>query len=190
MKNFFGKLLLLFALFANTDATAQKQNTILFGFNTSFFSDWKKVSVNIFNPQVGYSRRIHDKYALTYMLNVFYGENLSRQNMRPGAVIYRLHFSNDFRLDYSLVKNATVSIGPSLRYRNEKKIVYFYPQPNPFEFVIDRRKSHFDLGGVINTGYNFNLNKRSLVNIQVAYRFYNRGANPISIGVFYGLGWN
>lgn len=167
----------------------QNKHELKIGLNVSYFNDWKDLKYGLFNPELSYARAVSDKYGLSYTLNAFYADNLSRAVMKDGGVVYRLIFSNDVTFDY-LLKNFSYSIGPSIRYRNEKQIKYFYPQPEPFEFVIEPKKSHIDYGAAFKIGYNLKLAKKSFVSLKLAYRLYNKGVNPISVGASYGLCWN
>lgn len=169
--------------------TSAQQNSLTFGVNVTHFSDWSgKRFLNYFNPEVGYSKQLSDRYSISNVINIFYGENAPTV-VKEGGVIYRLNFSNDVTLNY-FFNNFSFSVGPSVRYRNERKILYFYPQPEPFEFVIDRNKSHFDIGGTVSTAYNLRINRKSLVSFKLAHRMYNKGANPVSFGISYGRSWN
>jgi len=187
--NLYCRLLILTLLTFLPILTFAQQNTLTIGLNTSYFKDWNRLRFNFFNPEVSYSRFLSNKYRVSYTLNVFYGGNLSKENMKEEAIINRLIFSNDFTLDYSL-KDFYISAGPSIRYRNEKKILYFYPQGNPFEFVIDRNKSHVDIGAAFKSGYNIHITKKSIVVFKLSYRLYNKGVNPISFGLSYGWTWD
>ncbi len=189
MKKFYYSLSMFILFFYfSLSLAGQQKNSLTIGLNTSYFKDWKKLAFNIFNPEVSCSRLLSDKQSFTYTLNVFYGENLSKENMKEDAVIYRIIFSNDFTFNY-LINDFFVSAGPTIRYRNEKKILYFYPQPNPFEFVIEPKKSHLDIGAAIKTGYNLNITKKTFLTLKLSYRLYNKGVNPVSLGVSYGLSW-
>lgn len=118
-----------------------QQNTLTFGLNITHFNDWKKGQfLNFFNPEVGYSRQINEHYQVSALLNVFYGEALHVEGPPKGKVIYRLIFSNDYQLEY-IKKGFFTAIGPTVRYRNEHKILYRYPEPNPFEIVTDPKIS-------------------------------------------------
>lgn len=83
-----------------------------------------------------------------------------------GKVIHRLLFSNDYQLEYK--KNGFfTAIGPTVRYRNEHKTLYRYPEPFPFEIVTDPKKSHFDFGGAIKMGYDLKISNRSLITLKL-----------------------
>lgn len=170
-------------------AYCQQSHQMEIGLNVSYFKDWKSLKYGIFNPELSYSRILSDKYGLTYTLNAFYADNLSKEVKKEGGVIHRLIFSNDFTFDY-FIKDFFVSAGPSIRYRNERRILYFYPQPNPFEMVTDLKKSHIDIGSAISSGYHLKTSGKSLITFKIAYRLYNKGVNPISLGASYGLSWN
>lgn len=161
-------------------AYSQKIDKITFGLNSTHFKDWRSPALRFFNPELSYSRIVSNKYGFTYSVNVFYGENFSRETMKKGGIIYRLIFSNDITFDY-LFKNFSFSIGPSIRYRNEKKISSI----GSFEFHTDPKRGHIDLGGSINSGYHFRITKKSSITSTLTYRLYNKGVNPLSFGMFY-----
>jgi hypothetical protein len=117
-------------------------------------------------------------------LNGLYAEATAKDIQTTGSVFQRLIFSYDIGFE-QVLKNFSIGIGPSLRFRNEKKIVYL-PQPYPFDFLIDPNKSHFDFGAFVNAKYEIPLNKKSFFDVKIAYRIYNKGVNPISLGLFYG----
>jgi hypothetical protein len=181
-------LYIYFIFCCSLSSAAQQKNSLSIGLNTSYFKDWKKIKLNIFNPEINYSHLLSDKYRVNYTINTFYGSNYSQENMKEGAVVYRLIFSNDLTLDY-LINDFFISAGPTFRYRREKKSVYFYPQPNPFEFVITGNKPRFNIGGAIKTGYDLKIKKRSFLSFKLTYRIYNQGVNPVSLGVAYGFGY-
>lgn len=187
MKIYFRFLILTFFILIPFFSICQRRHEIKIGLNAFYFNDWNRLTINIFNPELSYSSRLSDKYGFTYSLNFLYGENFAKE-MKEGDIIYRLLVSNDITFDY-LINNFSFSAGPSIRYRKERKILYFYPQPNPFEFVIDG-KSHFDFGAALKSGYNINLTKKSIVVLKLSYRLYNKGVNPVSFGVSYGLAWD
>jgi len=164
----------------------QQNNKLSIGFNATYFNDWKRLET--FNPELSYAHLFSGRYGFSYTLNTLYGGNLSKANMKEKAIIYRLFFSNDLTFDYK-VRNFTISVGPSARYRNEKQILYFYPQPNPFEFVISPKKSHLDVGLTLKSSYELNIRKKSLIALKLSYRLYNDGVNPVSFGLFYGRRW-
>lgn len=182
------RVVLLIVFFCLSIFSFAQKNILQFGLNVTHFRDWKKGQfLNFFNPEIGFSKQLNDTYRLSTLLNVFYGEAL--QGPSEGKVIYRLIFSNDYQFAY--VKNGFfTAIGPTIRYRNEKKILYFYPQPYPFEFVIDPNKSHFDFGGALSSGYDLRITRRSLISFKMTYRLYNKGVNPVSFGISYGRTWD
>lgn len=172
-------------------STTNAQRSVLrIGFNVTHFGDWNnKIFLNFFNPELDFTRSLNDKFRFSTALNVFYGEGGQLVEPVNGKVISRLIFSNDYKLEY-IHKGFITGVGPSLRYRNEKRVLYRYPQPNPFEIVIDPKKSHIDFGGVVSSGYGLNITGKSTLAVKLTYRFYNAGVNPVSVGIFYGRGWN
>ena len=117
-------------------------------------------------------------------LNVLYCKATSKDIQTTGSVFQRLIFSYDIGIE-QIINHFSFGIGPSLRYRNEKKVVYL-PQSNPFDFLIDPNKSHIDFGGFTNLKYEIPITKKSFFNVKLTYRIYNKGVNPILLGLFYG----
>lgn len=179
-------LVMLFSLL--TVYSCAQQNSLTFGLNVTHFSDWKHRPLNFFNPELSYSKRIADKYTISNTVSAFWGKAKSEDIKTEGAIFNRLIFSNDITINY-FIKSFFFSAGPSVRYRNEKKILYFYPSSNPFEFVIDPDKAHFDFGAAFKTGYNLSISKKSFFVLKLSYRFYNKGIDPVSFGVSYGWTW-
>ena len=180
------QFLLMFIVLNCQFVVGQQNNNLSIGFNATYLTDWKRLEA--FNPEVSYAHLFSGRYGFNYTLNTLYGENLSKANMKEKATIYRLFFSNDLTFDYK-VNNFIFSAGPSARYRNEKQILYFYPQPNPFEFIINPIKSHWDAGLALKSSYEFHFKKKSLVAVKLSYRLYNNGVDPASLGLFYGRRW-
>jgi hypothetical protein len=176
-------IFIIFCLFSN-NINAQKANKISFGFNITHFNDWKNKPFNFFNPEISFSRAISKNQNIQMGLNGLYAEATSKDIQTTGSVFQRLMFSYDIGFE-QVLNNFSVGIGPALRFRNEKKVVYL-PQTNPFDFLIDPNKSHFDFGAFANAKYEIPLNKKSLFNVRLTYRIYNKGVNPISLGLFYG----
>lgn len=175
---------LIFFCIPFKSAYAQKENKILFGFNITHFGDWKNKPLNFFNPEIIYSKSLSKRHNIQMVLNGLYSQATSKDIQTTGSVFQRLIFSYDIGFEQKF-KNFSLGIGPSLRYRNEKKVVYL-PQSNPFDFLIDPNKSHFDIGGFANLKYEIVMNKKSFFNVKLTYRIYNKGVNPISLGLFYG----
>ena len=178
---------ILFTLFfCLSKITFTQQNTLTFGLNVTYFSDWKKGQfLNFFNPEIGFSKQLNGNYTISTLLNAFYGAALHVKGPSEGKVIDRLIFSNDYQFEF-VEKGFFVAIGPTIRYRHEKKILH----PYPFEIVIDPNKSHFDIGGAISSGYKLKLAQKSSVTLKMTYRFYNKGVNPVSVGVSLSRTWN
>lgn len=181
-------LILSVFTFVSIHASAQ-QNMLKFGLNGTHFNDWKRRPLNFFNPEFTYSRVITDKYSISNTVNAFWGRAKSVDMKKEDRVIDRLIFSNDITFDY-FNKCFFLSAGPSIRYRNEKKIPSYDPRLEFFDFLIDPNKSHIDFGAAAKAGYNINITKKSIVVFNLAYRHYNKGVNPISFGVSYGWAWD
>ena len=163
-----------------------QQKSLTFGFNVTYFSDWKKKQfLNFFNPEIGFSKQLNENYWLSTHLNVFYGQGSFANGPQEGQVIYRLIFSNDYQIEY-LRKGFFAAIGPTIRYRNEREIVSDYP----YEIDTDPNRSHFDIGGAISSGYKLKLAKKTSFDFKITYRFYNNGVNPVCLGVFFGRTWH
>ncbi len=79
-------------------------------------------------------KQLNDKFKLSTSLDVFYGEATKLIEIKEGTVTNRLIFSNNYHLEYQRNEFFT-GIGPAIRFRHERRIKYFYPQPNPFEIV-------------------------------------------------------
>lgn len=190
MKLFFRFVILALLSFISVISFAQ-QNTLAFGLNITHFNDWKKGQFfNFFNPEVGFSKQLNEKFNISTSLDVFYGEAPKLKEVKVGTVTSRLIFSNNYLLEYKS-NGFFGGIGPTIRFRNERKIKYFYPQPDRyFEIVFEPNPLSFDFGGGVKTGYNFSITKRSLLSLKLTYRFYNKGGNPVSLGVSYGLTWD
>jgi hypothetical protein len=163
---------------------SQKVNKISFGLNITHFNDWKNRPLNFFNPEISFSKAISKNQYIHMNLNGFYNKASSKDLNTTGSVFQRLIFTYDLGFEQA-VDNFSVSIGPSVRFRNEKKVVYL-PQTNPFDFLIDPNKSHFDFGAFTNVKYGIPFNKKSFFDVRLTYRIYNKGVNPFSIGLFYG----
>lgn len=178
---------ILFTLFfCLSEFTFAQENSLTFGLNATYFSDWKEEKpLNFFNPEIGFSKQQNKNYCLSTYLNVFYGEGLHGSEPRRGLVIYRLIFSNDYQIEY-LRKGFFAAIGPTIRYRNEQTLLSDYP----YEFVTDPDRSHFDFGGVVSSGYKLRLGQKSSIDLKLTYRFYSGGTNPVSFGLFFRRAWD
>ncbi|HEX8331198.1 MAG TPA: hypothetical protein VF622_01180 [Segetibacter sp.] len=170
-------------------STAQK-NTLSVGLNITHFNDWKNGQfLNFFNPEVGYSKKLNKDFSISTSLDGFYGESLKVKERKEGSVTYRLIFSNDVLLEYH--KNGFFTgVGPTIRYRKERVIKYFYPQPNPFEVVYGPNPATLDFGGAVKAGYDLKLSRRNFLRLKLSYKLYNKGVNPVSFGVLYGWSWD
>ncbi|MCF8342950.1 MAG: hypothetical protein K9I82_18385 [Chitinophagaceae bacterium] len=163
---------------------AQKKNIYAIGLNFTYFPDWKKRPINLFNPELSFIREISPNKSGLISLDVFYGEFPRNQKTQIGSIIDRLNFN--LKADYLISKNNTsLAFGSSFRYRNEKKILYFYPPLNPYEAVIDPNKSHFDFGFNSCIIQNISISKKSVIFIKLIYSLHTKGENPLTFGIFY-----
>ncbi len=178
---------ILFTLFLLLSKfTFAQQNSFTFGLNATYFSDWKEDEpLNFFNPEIGFSKQLNKNYWVSTHLNVFYGESSLPNGPQEGLVIYRLIFSNDYQIEY-LRKGGFVAIGPTISYRNEKTLLSDYD----FELDIDPDRAHFDIGGIVSSGYKLGLGQRSSLDFKLTYRFYSGGVDPVSFGLFFRRAWD
>lgn len=189
MKRILTSIVFIFFVFTpNAKLLAQKKNTLAIGFNLTSFSDWKKRPINLFNPELSFIKELSTNKNLILSLDVFYGEFPRNQKSEIGSIIDRLNFN--FKTNYLISKNNTsFGFGSSFRYRNEKKILYFYPPVNPYEAVIDPNKSHFDIGLNSCVIQNISISKKSGILMKLSYSIHTRGENPLTFGIFYGRNW-
>jgi hypothetical protein len=153
------------------------------GLNITNFSDWKNQPINFFNPEIRYIKGLNSNSSIDIGLNGFYNQASSKDFMNPGDVFQRLIFTTDitFRKYYN---HFSLVIGPSFRYRNEK-IRASCTSCQPWEYRIEPKKGFFDFGGVAGLNYELFIKEKSFFEIRMAYRLYNKGVNPISLGFFY-----
>lgn len=171
-----------------TTVMAQNRDTFAIGFNLTNFSDWKKRPINLFNPELLFIKELSQNKNLLFSLDVFYGEFPRYQKSEVGSIVDRLNFN--LKTNYLISKNNTsFGFGPSFRYRNEKKILYFYPPVNPFEAVIDPNKSHFDIGVNASIIQTISISKKSSILMKLSYSLHTKGKNPLNLGIFYGRNW-
>jgi len=181
-------VVIFFVFTPNTKLLAQTKSTFAIGFNLTNFSDWKKRPLNLFNPELFFIKEISPNKSLSFSLDVFYGEFPRNQKSEIGSIIDRLNFN--LKTNYLISKNNTsFGFGSSFRYRNEKKILYFYPPVNPFESVIDPNKSHFDIGLNSFLIQNISISKKSGILMKLSYSLHIKGENPLTLGIFYGRNW-
>lgn len=165
---------------------AQKTSFFL-GNNATHFSDWKKPPITLFNPEIIFQKDIAKNF-IAISIDGFYGTFPEKQKKVVGDVIDRLIFT--LKCIYSFkFNNTSIGIGPSGRYRREKKVLYFYPPVNPFEIVLDPDKDHFDIGINSSVQQLFNIGKKNALSIKLTYSIFNEGENPLSFGIFYGWKW-
>jgi hypothetical protein len=189
MKKHIQYLLLILAIsIVYKSVEAQKGKTFAIGVNLTNFSDWEKRPINFFNPEIIFIQELSESKKILFAFDVFYGEFPRTQKTQVGSVIDRLNFN--FKTNYLISnKNSSVGIGPAFRFRNEKRILYFYPPINPFEAVIDPKKSHFDIGLNANFVQNIKITSKSKLLIKIGYTLHNKGNNPLNCGFFYGWSW-
>lgn len=185
-KNTFLKLLFILSLLLHNVAFAQQATTFAFGPNLTNFADWQKKPVNFFNPEIFLITEFSKYKNLLFTFDVFYGEFPQNQKAQVGSVISRLNFS--LKANYLITsKKSAFGIGPTLRNRNDKTILALFPPINPTQGLIDTESSIYDLG--LNGSFlqTIRLRKKSNLIIKLNYTIFNKGANPLSCGFFYGL---
>ena len=175
-------------LFLNTFSSfGQSKNTLALGFNITHFSDWDKQPLNFFNPEIIYLKEIKNNKGYSISIDGFYNAYSVRGRLgKDGDIIDRLIFSVKGNYLYK-VNNTIVGMGTNVRYRSEKKF-YFYPGAAPFDAAIERN-------GFLDFGLNANLQQQLIATkgnkifIKLNYSLYNKGRNPLSLGLFYGWNW-
>jgi len=163
------------------------KNTLALGFNITHFSDWDKQPFNFFNPEIIYLSESKNNKGYSISIDGFYDEYPRGQKAEVGDIVDRLIFSAKGNYLYK-VKNTFLGIGANVRYRTETKILYFYPPVNPFERVI-KRNAFFDFGINANLQQQLIATKSNKIFIKLNYSLYNKGRNPLSLGIFYGWNW-
>ncbi len=175
-------------LLTGTSAHAQKKNTLAIGLNATHFSGWEKRPLNFFNPEIIYLKQLNKGKQYLISFDTFYGLHPLRQKIIIGDVLDRLIFS--LKANYLLTKNNTsVGVGPSIRYRKEEKVTGIAPQPCIECIGVDSDKFQTDIGINASVLHNFTINKNASLLMKLNYSVHNKGQNPLSLGVFYGLGW-
>lgn len=175
--------LLIICIIISQIIYSQKRETISFGLNITHFSDWKHKPFNFFNPEIRYLKSLSLNNAIDVGINSFYGQAASQDFLNPGDVFQRLIFSADIGFK-KYFNHFSANIGPSLRYRNEKIRASCTSCP-PWEFRISPKKGFVDFGGMAGVNYELPIKEKSSFEIRMAYRLYNKGVNPISLGLFY-----
>lgn len=176
-------IIIFYSLCFSCTTNAQATNKLSLGLNITHFKDWKNKPLNVFNPEIAFAKSLQKEQYLNFSFNIFNSQSSSK-DLKVGSIFQRLIFSIDITYEKK-ISNFSLGVGPSFRYRNEKKILYFYPTTNPFEFVIDPKKGHFDFGGSAFSSYTMPINTKSSIFLKLAYRIYSNGQNPISFGIFY-----
>jgi len=173
----------IFSLVFYISSFGQKINSVGIGNNISYLNDWKNNPVVLFNPEISYISHIKKNNFIRFSLDILYGKR-PIQSKIEGSILSRIIFS--FNVAYEKKFNKFgIALGPTFRYRNEKKVLYRYGNPYPFEFVIDPDKSHFDFGAYSFITYDILKVRNNFLSIKGGYKFYNKGINPISTGIFY-----
>jgi hypothetical protein len=175
--------LISFCVF-HKESKAQFDHELLFGFNASYFKDWNEKPIRFFNPEISYRSPYKANSELYMSISGFYGEGTGKDIIKTGDIFQRLIFCYNIGLERR-INNFSFGLGPSFRYRREKKLV-FIPQPGFQDALIDPRRSHFDVGGFANIQYKLPLNKSRLFDLKLTYCLYSKGVNPASLGIFYG----
>jgi hypothetical protein len=165
------------------DLSAQKKKFFSFGLNAIYFNDWKHAPISFFNPEIRYIRTLPKNSAIDIGLNGLYSSGSFKDFTEPGDIINRLFFTADFTFK-KYFRHFSFNIGPSIRSRNEKiraNCTYC-----PFsEIVLEGKGVFIDLGGVAGLNYQLFLKKGTSFEIRSAYRYFNKGVNPLSLGLFY-----
>ena len=170
-------------LIVSINLYSQSHDKISFGLNITHFKDWKNKPINFFNPEIRYLKPLNPNNAIDIGINSFYAQAESQDFLNPGDVFQRLIFSIDVGFK-QYFNHFSANIGPSLRYRNEKIRVSCTSCPL-WEFRIEPKKGFVDFGGVAGLNYELFIKEKSSFEIRMTYRLYNKGVNPISLGLFY-----
>ena len=169
---------LTICLFTTLQVFAQN-SSLSFGNNAVYFSDWEKRPFNFFNPEIIFSKRVQSNCILV-SVDGFYGKIPAKQTTESGDVYDRLIFT--LKGIYALKsKNLLLGLGPAVRYRNEKSIIILQPG---FDFAGKLNKEYYDIGLNSSMLYMFNTGKNS-ISLKLSYSAFNKGRNPLSLGVFY-----
>ena len=172
--------ILAFCLISTLQIFAQSSSLSL-GNNVTYYSDWEKRPINFFNPEIVFSRKVQSNYILV-SVDGFYGKIPTKQASETGDVYDRLIFT--LKGNYALKsKNLLFGLGPAIRYRNEKGVI-----DSPFDFAGKLNKETFDMGLNSSMLYIFNTVKNS-ISLKLSYSAFNRGKNPLSLGMFYDWRW-
>ena len=156
-----------------------QNSSLSFGNNATYFSDWDKRPINLFNPEIIYSKNVRKNFILV-SVDGFYGKFPAKQVSETEDIYDRLIFT--LKGNYALrSKNLLLGLGPALRYRNEKRIFDF---PPGYDFAGKLNKEYFDIGLNSSVLYIFNTGKNS-ISLKLSYSAFNKGRNPLSLGIFY-----
>jgi len=177
------KILVALLIVLSQTLYSQIKDRISFGLNIIHFNDWKNKPLNFFNPEIRYSKMLRPNSFIDIGLNAFYGQAAPNDFKDPGDVFQRLIFTTDvgFKKCYN---QFSAVIGPTFRYRHEHIRATCTACP-PWEFRIEPGKSFFDFGGIGGLNYEFFLKERSSFELKMAYRLYNKGVDPVSLGLYY-----
>ena len=188
MKKHFLFSIIFTLLFLNTFSSfGQSKNTLALGFNITHFRDWAKKPFNFFNPEIIYLRETKNNKGYSISVDGFYSEYPTRGMAQVGDVVDRLIFSAKGNYLYK-VKNAYFGVGTNVRYRREIEFLYYYPPVNPFEGRV-KTNAFLDFGINASLQQQLIATKGNKIFIKLNYSLYNKGRNPLSLGLFYGWNW-
>jgi hypothetical protein len=162
---------------------SQKSHILSFGLNATHISDWVHKPLYFFNPEIRYTKILPHNNAIDIGINAFYGTPKPEDLQKIGDKFSRLIFSIDVGFK-KYFNHFSAVIGPSLRYRNEVRAASC-PSCDNGDILIDSKRGFVDFGGMIGVNYEIPINGKSSIGVRTAYRAYNKGASPISLGLFY-----
>ncbi len=162
---------------------AQYINTLALGFNVTHFGDWDKQPLNFFNPEIIYLRETKNNMGYSISTDGFYSEYHTRGKVQVGDIVDRLIFSAKGNYLFK-VRNAFFGIGTNVRYRSEKTLISL----GGFDGLV-KRNAFFDFGVNANLQQQLIATKGNKIFMKLNYSLYNKGRNPLSLGIFYGWNW-
>jgi hypothetical protein len=168
----------LFLAFTNSGMC--QSVTYSLGLKYPQFSDWHYKPANRINPEFIVTGKLYKDYNLTGKID-FYLSYANLKDRRIGVPLRRV--INSYDLGLNLVKkNFILSVGPSVRFRYEHKIVSIYFG----EYNTDRINMHFDAGLFVWAAQQIPVTKKTVITFSTGYKHYIRGVNPFSFGVSLG----
>jgi len=187
MKKHFFFSIIFTLLFLNTfPSFGQSKNTLALGFNITHFSDWDKQPFNFFNPEIIYLKERKNNSIYSISIDGFYNAYSIRGRLgKAGDIIDRLIFSVKGNYLYKM-NNTIVGMGTNVRYRSEMKFLGFYP--GGFDGAV-KRNGFLDFGVNASLQQQLIATKGNKIFIKLNYSLYNKGRNPLSLGIFYGWNW-